>query len=228
MVVGLVLLSTVAFVLSTEPKFSPAFHRGLGRLETLIGLVFAVEYALRLWSVKEQPRYASPWGRLKYALRPIAIIDLFAFFPSIVTLAVAGSIPLRFFRFVVLFRVMRLGRYGRSLKFILGVLQDTGRELAVSLGISVFLLLLGAILLWGAEGDAQPEAFGSVPRAMWWAVATLTTVGYGDVYPITPLGRVLASVVALVGIGMVALPTGILAGSFMEAFRRRRDHREEQ
>jgi voltage-gated potassium channel len=124
-----------------------------------------------------------------------------------------------------LVRLARIGRFSRALNLVFEAIRSRGTELLMAIGIAFALMLAAATLLYIVEGPVQPEAFGSIPRAMWWAVATLTTVGYGDVVPVTPLGRVLAAVTALAGIGFIALPTGILASAFTDALRRARDER---
>ena len=151
-------------------------------------------------------------------LKPMSIIDLVAFLPSILQVLMPG-LYLRFLRILRLFRVFKLIRYFASLDILLNVLYDERKNLTGTFLIMLIVLTLAASALYVVERDVQPEAFGSIPQAMWWAMAALTTVGYGDAIPMTTLGKILGSVVTILGIGMVALPSGILAASFSDQLR---------
>ena len=188
--------------------------------------VFTVEYLLRLWTCVEDPRYARPVaGRVRAALSGMMLIDLLAILPFYLPLL---AVDLRFLRSLRLFRVFRVAkvaRYSTALQTLGHVLWTRRTELAVAGFASFLLMILSATLMYYIENDAQPEAFSSVPAAMWWAVATMTTVGYGDVYPMTPLGKLLGSFIAVLGIGMFAVPTGILGAGFSDEIQRRRNPR---
>ena len=155
-------------------------------------------------------------------LKPLAIIDFLAFVPVFLQLLFPG-VDLRFLRALRLLRVFKLTRYFQSFEMILEVLHDEWRSLAGTMFIMLVILVISACGLYYIERDIQPDKFGSIPEAMWWAIAALTTVGYGDAYPITPVGKIIGSIVTLLGIGMVALPSGILASSFSERMRQRRE-----
>ena len=131
----------------------------------------------------------------------------------------------RLLQLLRLLRLARIGRYSRAMNLVVEAIRSRGTELILSFAFALTLMLGAATLLYIVEGPTQPAAFGSIPRAMWWAVETLTTVGYGDAVPVTPLGRILAAVTALCGIGFIALPTGILASAFSDALRRAREER---
>ncbi len=227
---GLILLvialNVVAFILETvEPihRVAPGFFR---RFEIFSVIIFSVEYVLRLWSVTADPRYAAPIrGRIRFALTPLALIDLLAVLPFYLPYV---GIDLRVFRAARLFRIFRvakLGRYSIALQTFGRVLTAKREELVTTLMLLLLLLLFAASLLYFAENRAQPEVFSSIPAAMWWGIATLTTVGYGDVYPVTGIGRFLASLIAIMGIGMFALPTGILGAAFVEEIQNRKQPR---
>lgn len=216
-------LNVVAFILETVEsvhRMAPGFFR---RFEIFSVIIFSAEYLLRLWSVTADPRYAAPIrGRIRFALTPMAMIDLLAVLPFYLPFV---GIDLRVFRAARLFRIFRvakLGRYSLALQTFGRVLTAKREELVTTLMLLLLLLLFAASLLYFAENRAQPEAFSSIPAAMWWGIATLTTVGYGDVYPITWIGRFLASLIAIAGIGMFALPTGILGAAFVEEIQNRR------
>ena len=189
--------------------------------------VFLVEYVARVWVAVENPLFKTKrFPRLRYMVTPIAIIDLLAVLPSLFAFGGAPSLLLRFFRVLRIVRLAKLGRTSKALQYIRDAIVDKRYEFGLVLGLLAITVLVSSSLLYLAEAEAQPDKFGSIPRALWWAVVTLTTVGYGDVYPETMWGRVAAGLVALAGVGIVALPTGILASSFAEEFRER--HEREQ
>lgn len=225
--VALIALNILAMVLETvEPcyKLAPRFFAWF---ETVSVLVFTVEYIFRVWSSTVSESYRSPvTGRLRYMLAPLAVIDLLAILPFYLPFL---GVDLRSFRALRLFRIVRifkLGRYSTAMQLTGRVIASRGPELITTLSILLVLMLLSASLMYYAERDAQPDAFSSIPAAMWWAIATLSTVGYGDVFPLTPMGKLLASVIALLGIGMFALPTGILGAAFVEEIQRTKAARQ--
>lgn len=222
-IIALILLSLVAVVLESEPDIRRAAPRLFRISELVIAGLFAVEYVVRLWSITIDPRYAHPvWGRLRFALTPMALIDLLAFFPSLVLRGLLDLRMLRLLRIARLARVLKLARYSRAVSLIHRALVRRREELVLSCLLVVVLMLIASSLLYVVEQHAQPKHFGTIPRAMWWSVITLTTVGYGDAYPVTALGRVLASGIAVLGVGMVALPTGIIGAGFVEEIRQER------
>lgn len=207
---------------AAEPADLPPFY---GWFEGISVLVFSVEYLLRLWSAKEQERYQGRFGRLRWIGSPMAVIDLLAVLPFYLALFGGLGLDLRMLRVLRLFRLLRLlklGRYSAAMHNVGWALRARRAELLFSLGIIVALLLIASSLMYHVEHDRQPEAFRSIPAAMWWGIATLTTVGYGDVVPLTATGRVLGAVIAILGIGIFALPAGILAGALNEAVTMRR------
>lgn len=180
--------------------------------------IFTLEYFLRIWVSDITPRYrGKSFPRLRYMVSFLSVIDLIAILPFYVLSS--GFIDLRsirIFRLLTVFRIFKITRYVRALRLIERVLYQKREELFVSIIFTFFLLVLASTLMFYIEHEAQPDAFSSIPATLWWGVATLTTVGYGDIYPITPLGKLFGAVIALLGIGMVALPTGILASGFSE------------
>jgi len=223
-VAGFILISLVLLAIQTEPSISPELHARLNLIDALIPIFFAAEFALRFWAAGADRRFKGLTGRRKFMFRWVTIFDFLAFAPEIIMLIFfpglwAGARWVRLFR---LFRLLKLFAMFPAFREIGLAVRDAGRQLAATLAMAGLLLFSAAVMLYVAEADAQPEVFGSVPRALWWAVATLTTVGYGDVYPITVLGKILAGFVAILGVGLVALPAGILASSFAERLRRRK------
>ncbi|MEW5929731.1 MAG: ion transporter, partial [Gemmatimonadota bacterium] len=214
---GLICLNVLAIVLETVRPFRERYGPLLAALEVASIAVFTADYLLRLWVCTLRPGYAAPVrGRVRYALTPMALVDLAAVVPFYLPL-VGGD--LRFVRAVRLLRLLRLGklaRYSRSLQMVARVLVGKKEELFSTLLVAGVLLLGASSLMYFVEREAQPQAFSSIPASMWWGIATLTTVGFGDVYPVTPLGKALSGVIAVIGIGIIALPTGILSAGFIE------------
>jgi voltage-gated potassium channel len=220
----LILVAVAAAILETETLISGGRERLFRLLELLLGGIFLVEYAARIWIAPENPAYAGHrFPRLRYATTPIAVIDLLAILPTFFAFGGGGTLLLRFFRILRMLRLAKLGRTSRAWTHIVEAIHDRRYELSLTLGILLIAMLLGGSLIYLAEAEAQPDKFGSIPRAIWWSIITLTTVGYGDVYPVTPLGKVFGGMFAITGITLFALPTGIFASSFSDALQRHRE-----
>ena len=235
-IVGLIIVNVLAIVLESIPSLYEAYEITFFRLEIVSCTIFILEYVLRVWASVEDPetiqdesgtQITNGRRRINFMLKPLAIIDFLAFVPIFLQLLFPG-VDLRFLRALRLLRVFKLTRYFQSFEMILEVLHDEWRSLAGTVFIMLVILVIAACGLYYIERDIQPDKFGSIPEAMWWAMAALTTVGYGDSYPITPIGKIIGSIVTLLGIGMVALPSGILASSFSERMRQRRESMQTQ
>ena len=235
-IVGLIIVNVLAIVLESIPSLYEAYEKTFFRLEIVSCITFILEYVLRVWASVEDPetledesgtQITNGKRRINFMLKPLAIIDFLAFVPIFLQLLFPG-VDLRFLRALRLLRVFKLTRYFQSFEMILEVLHDEWRSLAGTVFIMLVILVIAACGLYYIERDIQPDKFGSIPEAMWWAMAALTTVGYGDAYPITPIGKIIGSIVTLLGIGMVALPSGILASSFSERMRQRRESMQTQ
>ena len=210
----IILLSVLALILETEPTLSQPFQQYFSQAETLFLTIFGCEYIARLLLAGARPEYQGLKGRLKYMASPFALIDLIAILPGLVAGLLPDLMLIRLVRLVRMMRIAKLVKSNRALMAFFLACRASGSQLAASLMATLLMLFVGAVLLYVAESEAQPEAFGSIPRAMWWSMATLTTVGYGDTYPVTVLGKLLASMVAILGISVVALPAGIIAANF--------------
>lgn len=155
-------------------------------------------------------------------LTPLALIDLFAFLPFYIPMIIPFDLRfLRGFRLLRLIRVLKIGRYSEVVKLFGRVFKAKIAELMTAISLIFVLLIISSSLLYYVEREAQPDKFSSIPQAMWWGVVTLTTVGYGDIYPITTMGKIMASVISLLGIGLFALPTGILSAGFVEEIKKK-------
>ena len=213
--VGAVILETVESVGRTYEDFFFAF-------ELFSVFVFTVEYGLRMWVCVERPQtipMKPSRARLRHMLTPLALIDLMAIAPFY--LATFVGIDLRFMRVFRLLRILKLTRHSAALSMVGSVLYAERRALTASVTVMLVLLVFTSGLMYFAERAAQPEAFASIPHAMWWGVATLTTVGFGDVTPITPIGKILGAIAMLMGVGMFAMPAGILASGFAQEIKSR-------
>ena len=225
----LIIVAVAAAVLETEPSISSGREMFFGDFEIVVAIIFSIEYLARVWVAVENPRYARyRFPRLRYMVSPIAIIDLLAILPVFFAFDGASTLLLRFFRILRMFRLAKLGRTSRAWATIREALSERRYEFAIVLGMVGLTLLISASMLYLAEADAQPDKFGSIPRALWWSIVTLTTVGYGDAYPVTALGKFFAAVVAISGVMVIAIPTGIFAASFSEGLQRHRDSAQNQ
>jgi voltage-gated potassium channel len=212
--ITLVLLNALAVILESVASIYQQFKALFDVVEVVSVAFFSAEYLLRLWSATLLKGYAHPVaGRLRFMLRPIMLIDLLAILPFFVAF---GGADFRVLRLLRLFRLLKVTRYVRAFNIIRSVVLKKRSELAVTLLVILVLLVLVSSLMFFIENQAQPDKFASIPETMWWGVATLTTVGYGDIYPVTPLGKLLSSVIAILGLGLFAIPTGILASGFSE------------
>ena len=212
----LLIVASIGFAIFESEEVVRGPHSWVFQLaETTFALVFATEYLARLWSCAEDPRYRGLRGRLRFALTPAALVDLLALTPLFFAAIGSEAFVLRVLRLVRILRLARIGRYSNAANAIRQAVRLRRYELAVSLLAGLALMLVAAAGLYVIEGADQPDKFGSIPRAMWWSISSLT-VGYGDVYPITVLGRVFASLVAVIGVALIAVPTGIITTAFAE------------
>lgn len=218
---AMILFAVVCAILETEPTIADGREALFQGLENLFGLIFGAEYLARLWTSAENAGQAGGWrARLRFIVSPAAIVDLLAIVVSLTTVTGTKPFLLRIFRLMRILRMVKMGRMSLAMGYLVEAVVARRVELMFSFFVGMFFLILSASALYVVEGEVQPEKFGSIPRAMWWATATLTTIGYGDVYPITTLGKICAAISAIAGIGLVAMPTGIMAAAFSEAVQR--------
>ncbi len=220
--IAIIVASVLTSVLFSEPLIRDAVGPQLLWLEMVFGVAFLVEYLTRVWSAAARPEFAGIRGRLRYMRQPMAVVDLMAVMPFLIGLLGAESMVLRLVRLLRLLALSKLARYSTAMRLVLDSIASCRFELGFTVMLAGLIILISSAALYVAEGESQPEAFGSIPRAAWWAVTTLTTVGYGDLVPITPLGRILAALTAIAGVGLIAMPAGILAAAFSDAFARAR------
>lgn len=216
----LITMNVIAIMLETVPSLYGEWNVYFTAFEIFSVTIFTIEYLARVWVANLSPSYQEPFtGRLRYLISPMALIDLAAILPS---LLVMTTMDLRFLRIVRLFRLarlLRLPRYNQAMHTIMVAAHSKRAELTMSAAIMFALLIISSSLVYFAEHDSQPEAFSSIPASLWWGMISLTTIGYGDVYPITTLGKIIASFFSVLGIAFFALPSGILASALIEQAR---------
>lgn len=230
-VINLVIITTIIVTIISimlesvpelEQQFSPIFYT----IEGFSLLIFTTEYLLRVWSSPDSKPYLGRRpnkARLRYVFTPMAIIDLLAILPGLLSLF---SIDLRFLRVIRLLRIFKLTRYSSTMNTLLTVIRRESRSFFSVIFVLIIILIIASSGIYLIERDAQPDVFSSIPQSMWWTIVTLSTVGYGDAIPITPLGKIFGGIIMIVGIGIVALPAGILASAFSEQLhQRRKDYR---
>lgn len=224
-IVGLVILSFLFLALETEPvlQADPVWKQTFHIFNIAVIGVFAVEYLARVWCAGIDPQYRGVAGRLRYVTQFYSIADLLAFLPELVLMLLGSGSTLLVLRVLRLARLIKIARFIPAFDALGAAVKRASSLLLTSLALAVTLVYVSAVLLYFVEGVGgdQQEDFASIPRAIWWSVATLTTVGYGDVYPVTPLGRFCAGLIAIAGIGVVALPAGVFASAFSDELRER-------
>ena len=225
-IINIVIMLLIAFTVvivfvETIPQVRDNYMTWFKWFEYLSISLFSLEYIARLWSAAEvDPE--QPWrSRWRYAKSPLALVDLFAVAPFYFGLFI--QVDTRYLRAIRLLRILKLTRYSNSLSTLIQVLKNEFPGILSALGILVILIVFASAGIYLVEREAQPEAFGSIPQAMWWATITLTTVGYGDVVPITLAGKALGIVITILGVGFAALPAGIIASGFTVEMQNRRD-----
>lgn len=230
-IIVLIVLNVIAVMLETVPSYHDEWieQRFFHYFDLFSVIIFTVEYLLRLWSSNHDPKYRHPiWGRLKYMLTPSALIDLLAFLPFYLVSIV--SIDLRIIRLLRLLRFLRLFQltaYLSATQMILNVFRKRSNELVLSLILMLFLIIIASSMLYFAEHlhPISGDSFTSIPASVWWAIVTLTTTGYGDMVPMTSIGKIASSVIMLTGVAIFALPAGIITAGFLDEFRMNSKHK---
>jgi len=218
----LIAVNVAAVMLETVDSLATQYESAFRAFELFSVSVFTVEYVGRVWSAVDDPDYQGiVSGRVKYASCPLLIIDLLAILPfySAFFGLTAELRFLRALRLIRFLRLLKLARYSESLKSFSVVLKNKKPDLIIAAFANAMLLVVASSAMYYVENQAQPETFTSIPQTLWWGVITLTTVGYGDTFPVTPLGQFLGAMTAVLGIGLFALPASILASGFLEAAR---------
>ncbi len=221
-IIAVILANGAAIVLESFDGLYDRFAGWFFALELVSVALFTVELALRLWTCDlRRPGRSWPAAVVLFLVSPIGIIDLLAILPFYLPFLIPVDLRVvRVLRLVRFLRLLKLTRYTRSVATMAAVVRERRHELMVAVFLTAILLVVASTLMYYLESKVQPEAFPNIVASLWWAVATLTTIGYGDVFPVTGLGRLLSGIIAVLGIGLVALPTAIISSGFVEALAR--------
>ena len=227
----IILLNVAAVIFETVESIYTPYQVYFEYFEYFSVFIFTAEYIGRVWTCTYLRKYRHPiTGRIKFMFSLLPLVDLLAVLPFYLPLiwAIDGRV-LRLLRLFRIVRIFKMGRYSSAFNMIMRVVHKRREYLLVTLTIVFVILILASSLMYYVENETQPEAFKSIPETMWWGVSTITTVGYGDVYPMTALGKVLGSVIAILGVGIFALPAGIIASGFESEIRgKNRGDRDEK
>ena len=225
--ITLIIFNIIAVLLETVDSIYSKYALEFLIFERFSTAVFLIEYILRVWvCVEEKIKNNKLITRLKYASTWPAIIDLLAVLSGL--LPMIFEVDLRILRALRMLRLLKFSRYFKVMNLLLGVLKEEKQSFLAAMFLLTIAMLIASTGIYLFEKDAQPEKFSSIPEAMWWAVATLTTVGYGDVTPITAMGKIFGALITVIGIGTVALPSGILASGFSDQLKRRKNTYEKE
>jgi voltage-gated potassium channel len=217
-IVSLIILNVIAIALDTLTGVNANLSKFLRIFEIFSIIIFTIEFLMRLYvSDITHPASNKFYSALKFISSPFGLIDLLAILPFYIPFVIKTDLRfLRILRLIRFFRIFKISRYNSTLKLIWDVIKEKKAELQMTFFIASLMLLVSAFLMYHVENPVQPEKFSNIFASLWWAVATLTTVGYGDIAPITTLGKVISSFVAIMGIGLIALPTGIISAGFIQ------------
>ncbi|WP_338236580.1 ion transporter [Persicobacter diffluens] len=217
-IMSLIFINIGALILESIPEFQQQYSLLFQAIEYFSIIIFTLEYVMRIYIADMTHPASNNWkSAFLFIFSFYGMVDLLSILPFYLPLII--PIDLRFLRILRLFRflrVLKLNRYTHSVDLIFQVISEKKNELYMTCFLTIMILVIASFLMFYAEGHHQPEAFPNILAAFWWAVATLTTVGYGDVYPITGLGKFISGMIAIIGIGLVALPTGLISAGFME------------
>ena len=217
-----IVVNLASNILYTFREAREAYGGLLLGIEAVTAAFFAVDYALRVWTARFlYPSHTGPKALVKYVFSFTGLVDLLSFLPYYLPVFFpAGTVAFRMFRVVRIFRLFRLNKYYDALNVIAEVISGKRQQLLSSVFIILVLMLASSLCMYSLEHEAQPEVFANAFSGLWWAVSTLLTVGYGDIYPITPMGRVFSIVITFLGVGMAAIPTGIISAGFVDQYSR--------
>ncbi len=218
---GLIFLNVLAVILETVQEINQNFEAFFTLFEYFSVLIFSIEYILRIWTCDQLSNFKS---RLSFALTPMAIIDLLAILPFYIPFFLPFDLRfLRVLRLVRIFRLIKLAKYSQSLKLLARVFINKKEELVITLTVAIIILVMASSVIFFIENKAQPEVFSSIPAAMWWSLGATTRLGVGAMNPVTEIGMVAGSLIALLGLGVFALPAGIIASGLIEEIQNKKN-----
>lgn len=228
-IIVLIAINIISVIIDTF-KIPNSVETVLNYIEIFSVIIFTIEYILRIWTADLlRPELSNIKSRLLYIFSFMAIIDLLAILPFYLPFLIPIDLRvLRALRIIRLLRLFKINRYTTALKSVSMVFKSKANELMSSILVLAILMIIASVLMYNIEHTAQPDAFENAFSALWWAIATLTTVGYGDIYPVTVAGKILSSIIALLGIALVAVPTGIISAGFIEQLNKKNESKENQ
>lgn len=219
----IITLNIVIILIESVPGVYDEYQPQFDQFEVFTVIFFTIEYIARVYSIVEKKKYEDPIkGRWRFMKTPLAVIDLLSFLPFYLVFLPIDLRFLRVIRLLALFRMFKIARYLHALEIFKRVIYDRREQLVLTIIFIFFILIIISSLMYYVENPYQPEVFSSIPATMWWGIATLTTVGYGDMVPVTAVGKILSGVFAIVGFGLLALPAGILSSGFFETMHKPR------
>jgi voltage-gated potassium channel len=227
-ITALILLNVVSFMLNTFRDYSVRYSFYFECFEIFTVAVFTIEFSFRLWSCTLHPGFERPViGRLRYMASPWALIDLASFLPFYFPMLIPFDLRfIRVIRLMQLVRVFKLGKYNRKLKLFAKVIAKKRDDLMLTLMMGIILIFISSSLMFYIENRAQPGRFGNIFQALWWGLIPVTTVGYGDIYPVTPLGKALSAISTIAGLLIVSLPVAIFSSGFLEEINEEKSEEE--
>lgn len=229
-IIVLIILNVIVVVLETVHTIYEQYQQFFYYFDLISVIIFSIEYVLRVWSCNHDPKYShNIYGRIRYIFSVDALIDLLAILPFYVHVVVGLDLRvLRILRLLRFLRLFRLTAYMKSAQMIRNVFVKRANELKLSFVLFLFLLLIASCIMYFTEHLAQPKVFSSIPATVWWAIVTLTSVGYGDMVPVTVVGKIMTAIIMLAGVGIFALPAGIITAGFLEEMQKMKDKRIEK
>ncbi len=223
-IISLITVNVIVVIIETEESVLDQYGYLFTPFEVFSVIIFTGEYIGRILIYKLNPKYNnSKFGLLRMLVSPMMLVDLAAILPFFLPFVVTDTRFIRIIRLLRLFRLFKLSRYSEPMQTLGAVFKAKAGDLAVAFFILFIVLIFASSLMYHAEHEAQPEVFSSIPASMWWGIVTLTTIGYGDVYPITIPGKLIAAGVAVIGIAVYAIPTGIMASAFSDELRKKKE-----
>jgi voltage-gated potassium channel len=226
-IVFFILINVLIIILDTFDNIRPYIEKYYSYIEIVSLIIFTLEYILRIWtSVYIYPELQPRQARIKYFFSIKSLIDLISLLPFYFLLININIKILRILRLIRIFSILKMNRYSKAISTVGQVIKNKAAQLLSSFFVVVLLIIFSSVLMYFIEHDAQPGVFDNAFSGLWWAIATLTTVGYGDIYPITILGKILGTFIAMLGIGLVAIPTGIISAGFIEQMNNKNEDKD--
>lgn len=225
-IIALISVNVLVVIIETEDSVLDEYGYLFTPFEVFSVIIFTAEYAGRIIVCKLNPKYQNArHARLRFIFAPMMLVDLAAILPFFLPFVVVDLRFIRIIRLLRIFRLFKLARYSEPMRTLGDVFKAKSGDLAVAFFILIIVLIFASSLMYHVEHEAQPEVFSSIPSSMWWGVITLTTIGYGDTYPVTIAGKAIGAGVAILGIAVYAIPTGIMASAFTEELRKRKEQK---